>query len=132
MQYAKYCCFTGMLNNSSACGGTGANIRDSEGFVLGATTEFHNGLDDPLVVECMAATRALQFAADMGFQHIILERDALMVVNSLTSNEHDQSIARNLILEGRAYFSKFSIKVRHIRREGNAGGRPTCKTCPDV
>ncbi|XVF04592.1 hypothetical protein REPUB_Repub05bG0097500 [Reevesia pubescens] len=92
--------FDGAINKPDVIGGTREIIGDSEGYVLGAISQFHDGIVDPLEIEGFAATRALLFASDMGFQNIILEGDALNRVNSLTSKEQDQSIIGNLILEG--------------------------------
>ncbi|XVE99298.1 hypothetical protein REPUB_Repub03eG0186700 [Reevesia pubescens] len=99
--------FDGALNCTTAGGETGAIIRDLEGYVLGACSEFHEGINNPLVVEAIDATRALNFAADMGCRYIVLEGDALKVVNSLNSVDKDESLIGNLITEGKTLLDRF-------------------------
>lgn len=64
-------------------GGANVIIRDYEGFPL-ATKELHiKNAQISFQIEALAAFYAVEFAKDMGFQNIQLERDALTIVKSL-------------------------------------------------
>ncbi|XVF85301.1 hypothetical protein PTKIN_Ptkin17bG0106600 [Pterospermum kingtungense] len=56
----------------------------------------------------------------MGFQDIILEGDALEVVNRLCSKEDDFFDVGNIVEEGRVLTGLFnSCCIQHISRDGN-------------
>ncbi|XVF03089.1 hypothetical protein REPUB_Repub04eG0230600 [Reevesia pubescens] len=71
-------------------------------------------------MEAIAAVKALFFAEEFGCRDIVLEGDALHIVNLLNHNEVDTSFIGNLILEGRMRLRRFgNHTVSHSRRETN-------------
>ncbi|XVE98980.1 hypothetical protein REPUB_Repub03eG0156400 [Reevesia pubescens] len=98
----------------------GAVIRDHKGQVLGACALFQEGIYDPFVIKALATVKALIFATKIGCRDIVLEGDALHIVNLLNQNEVDTSYIRNLIFEGRTRLGKFgNHTATHSRREAN-------------
>ncbi|XVF01618.1 hypothetical protein REPUB_Repub04eG0104200 [Reevesia pubescens] len=107
--------FDGATNVALNMGGTRAIIHDGSGAVLGACLLLHIGISDPETVEAMIVVEALKFAADMGFNDIVLEGDSLRVVNLLKDEGFDRSCIGNLIMEGRRRLQGFrSTLVLHI------------------
>ncbi|XVF18887.1 hypothetical protein REPUB_Repub11eG0062100 [Reevesia pubescens] len=81
---------------------------------------FQEGIYDPLVIEAIAAVKALIFAAEIGCRDVVLEGDALQIVNLLNHNEADTSFIGNLIFEGRTRKRKLgNHSATHSRREAN-------------
>ncbi|XVF19618.1 hypothetical protein REPUB_Repub11eG0126300 [Reevesia pubescens] len=68
--------FDRAICETEGLGGAGVVIRDGEVLVVRACSMFHPGLRNPEIMEASAAVDALTFAADMGFQKIIVEKDA--------------------------------------------------------
>ena len=58
-------------------------IRDSDDMILGSLSKQIPQAYSPLEVEAMAATTAIQFASDLGFQHAILEINSHVIVKAL-------------------------------------------------
>ncbi|XVF44168.1 hypothetical protein PTKIN_Ptkin02bG0099000 [Pterospermum kingtungense] len=68
----------------------------------------------------MATSKALLFPSQIGFQDIILEGDALGVVNRLCSKEDDFSNVGNIMEEGRVLTRLFNICcIQHISKDVN-------------
>ena len=84
--------FDGGICVHERLGGLGVIARDSGGNVLGALQTVVKEVMEPVVVEAYAAAKALEFGKDMGFQKIILEGDALKVIQQLNQSEQDFSI----------------------------------------
>jgi hypothetical protein len=64
--------------------GMGFIVRDSNGRVYAAGSFFLDTCMDPVVVEIIAALRAVEYCHNRGFSNIILEGDLLQVVQSLS------------------------------------------------
>ena len=75
--------FDGAVNVNERTSGMEVVARDSDGMVVGAFESCVKDMIDPTTVEALAAVKALTFAKDMGFQKIILEGDALAVINKI-------------------------------------------------
>ena len=58
-------------------------IRNSEGLVLGSLSKQISQAYNPLEIEAMAVTTAMQFASGLGLQRAILEIDSLVLVKAL-------------------------------------------------
>ncbi|XVF24499.1 hypothetical protein REPUB_Repub13aG0133400 [Reevesia pubescens] len=112
--------FDGATNQQEKSGGCGAVIRDHKGQVLGACAQFNEGIYDPLVTEAYAAVKALIFAAEIGCRNIILEGDALQIINRLNNTDEDTSYIGHLILEGKTRLGQLGNNTAiHARKEAN-------------
>ena len=74
----------------------------------------------PLEIEAKAASRALQFASELGFNQGILEGDCQVVTNALIEDESSLStvgvIIDDICFEASCYNQ---LRYSHIKREGN-------------
>jgi ribonuclease HI len=66
---------------------------------------------EPFHAELIACLQALQRAADLGFQNIILETDATMVVQAALSSDADRSSASGLVWELKDLRCNFNSRV---------------------
>jgi len=65
------------LNSTSRKMGMGFIVRDSNGRVYATGSFFLDTCMDPVVVETIAALRAVEYCHNRGFSNIILEGDLL-------------------------------------------------------
>nr|POF04430.1 hypothetical protein CFP56_32043 [Quercus suber] len=77
----------GELNKS----GVGVVIRDNNGVVLASCSEKMSQVYKAEETEALAAQKALMFAHELGFQRVILEGDALGLIQALESQEQNLS-----------------------------------------
>ncbi|XP_073132699.1 uncharacterized protein [Henckelia pumila] len=78
--------------------GFGCIIRDSHGIVLAATQGRMHGNYDPAMAEALAIREALSWIRNLHLSSIIMESDALLIIEALNSTEPDFSNV-NLIIE---------------------------------
>jgi ribonuclease HI len=92
----------GAFMQEERSGGWGFVIRSSEGEVI--FTGFGNlkRVLEPFHAEIIACLQAVQRAADLGLQKVILETDAFMVVQAALSSIDDRSSASGLVWELKA------------------------------
>ncbi|KAK9991820.1 hypothetical protein SO802_026805 [Lithocarpus litseifolius] len=100
--------------------GIGVVIRNSEGLVLGSLSKLVLQAYSPLEIEVMAATTALDFASDLGFQRAILEIDSLVLVKVLSDHTEFFSTV-DLVLDEIGHKVNFfnELHYSHVKREGN-------------
>ena len=72
-----------VLKEADRKGGIEVIARNDKGEVLGALQASIVGITDPRIIEAQASNRALMFAHHMGFSRIILEGNALTVINKI-------------------------------------------------
>jgi ribonuclease HI len=63
--------------------GLGIVVRDYEGVVLAERSTTNNFLVEPVMAEALAAFHAIELCQEMDFSDIILEGDALQIVNTM-------------------------------------------------
>ena len=69
----------------------------------------------------MAARKALMFAHELGFQRIILEGDALGLIQALKSQEQNLSPLNSLVEDVKLYSNHFQrVLYSHVKRNGNS------------
>ncbi|MBA0682261.1 hypothetical protein Goari_023992 [Gossypium aridum] len=81
------------------------------------------------MVEAGACLQALQFAEDLGFQRILVEGDALIVIKKMKSIEEDKSriegkqfeLAKWQIEEASSRVEELAAEDRILQLEGNEG-----------
>ena len=89
--------FDGALNKDLRLGGFGAVARDFDGEVLGALAGRESFVIELEMTEGFAVRRALAWAKAMGFSCVIVEGDALSLVNKLNAMGTDLSCIGHLV-----------------------------------
>ena len=74
--------YDGALYSSSNCSGIGIVIRDHEGLVIAPLAQSVNQAYKPVEIEAMAAARAIEFAAEIGMDRVVLEGDSSVVTEA--------------------------------------------------
>lgn len=103
-------------------------IRNDNGEFMAAMTQTIGGVIDSEVIEAVAALRAFEVACSIGYDCIILEGDALRIINAIASEEEDLSAIGNIILEIKLKARMFrSFTVKHVKRAANAAAHRVAK-----
>ena len=89
----------GAYKLSDKSGGWGFVIRGADGGVTSSGYGVLSNVGEAFHAEICACLHAVQRAADLGIQRVILATDASMVVQAVTSPEMDRSSATGLIWE---------------------------------
>ncbi|KAL0008623.1 hypothetical protein SO802_010125 [Lithocarpus litseifolius] len=97
----------------------GVVIRDSCGVVIAACGKFLQGQSSVTEVEALAVESGILLARDINLTQIIVEFDAISIVNSINENFMEGSIGH--LFQGiLALLSSFSSwKVNHVKRDNN-------------
>ena len=95
-------------------------IRNHQGFVIASLLQKISQAFAPLEVEVLAAAQALEFAAELGIKHTVLEGDSLMLIQVLKNGCVDLSPC-GLLLDDVRYRSNFftQLNYSYVKREGN-------------
>lgn len=72
--------------------GMGIIVRDREGRTIATISEAKNYVTDPVVGEALAAREAVELGTLLGMRVIILEGDALEVVNTINQDEPSKGL----------------------------------------
>jgi len=91
-------CDASLLPNSSS-GSWGFLIRDDEGDVIVTGRGKVDHLLNVFHAELVACLQGIQVAVDLGISHLIVETDAKMVVQAVSTNEFDDSVVGLLVSE---------------------------------
>ena len=67
----------------------------------------------PLEFEALAATRALEFAAELGITHVVLEGDSMMLIQALKNGYVDLSPC-GLLFDDVQYRSNFFTQLHSL------------------
>ncbi|XP_042972972.1 uncharacterized protein LOC122304773 [Carya illinoinensis] len=106
------------LNQHSA--GIGAILRDSKGEVLMAASKKEHEVRDATSIEMLAIFRGLQLTAHLGIQHLIIESDALTLVQELQKPKPSMALVGNVIRDTKELMSLFHMcEVRYTMRSCN-------------
>jgi ribonuclease HI len=101
--------------------GVGIIARDYQGLVVAARSLTLHGHTDSLVAEAWAALHAVVLAKESGLLDIILEGDALQVVNEINLVIHSLSKIGHFTDGIRSVLhSPRSFRVIHVKREANS------------
>ena len=96
----------------------GVVIRDNRGLVLGSLSKQVPQAYAPLKIEAMTASAALQFRADLGFHHVILETDSQVLVKDLLNDTKFLSAMGLVLDEIRISATCFNeLHYSYIKRE---------------
>ncbi|XP_041025440.1 uncharacterized protein LOC121265838 [Juglans microcarpa x Juglans regia] len=100
--------------------GIGVIVRNSEGAVMASLCSSMDLFPDPLLGEAIATRRDSSFCVDLGFQHVILEGDSLLVVKAIQIKEDSWSDSGLVVRDIKILLSKFlSWSVLHVHKEVN-------------
>ncbi|GMI79638.1 hypothetical protein HRI_001633100 [Hibiscus trionum] len=109
----------GAFRVEDRCGAVGFVVR-STGFVWGGGAHFIQEAHSADFVEAQAVIHALRFATSRGFNKIIIECDALVVVNKLKNKLSDFSMLGVILEEAKQLMNSFEdVRVCYIHRFGN-------------
>ncbi|KAF5458192.1 hypothetical protein F2P56_022246 [Juglans regia] len=101
--------------------GFGVVVRDSKGHVLATMRMKQNLLPDPHLSESYVVFYASKFAMELGFQRIILEGDALNIVEGIKNGAQGWDSSSMLILDARSLLAQLQQwTVAHIQRGFNS------------
>ena len=99
----------------------GVVIRDNNGAVLASCSEKMFQAYKAEETEALAARKALMFAHELGFQSVILEGDALGLIQALKSQEQNVCPLSLLVEDVKVYSNHFRrVLYSHIKRNGNS------------
>lgn len=116
----------GSFNHEGKHGGWGFIIRDEDGDVVSASCGRLDHVLEPLQAELVACLQGVQAALDLGIGRLVIETDALMVVQACTSTAYDMSSVGYLAQELRSMvdsnfqFFKFAYVPRECNRVADA------------
>jgi ribonuclease HI len=100
--------------------GLGIIVRDETGDFIEAKTKYLRMQAEPIVTETLAALQALNLCTEQGYQRVILEGDALQVINLTNSVKPCNSGYGHLIEDIRAGSKSVGdIRFQHVRRTAN-------------
>ncbi|XP_065630298.1 uncharacterized protein LOC136067864 [Quercus suber] len=112
--------FDGAVFDDANKSGVGVVIRDSYGDVLASCSEKILQAYKAKVTEVLAAWKALSFAHELGFQNVILEGDALHLIQALKSQKQSLCPLGLLVEDEKIYSSHFQrVLYSHVKRNSN-------------
>lgn len=80
--------FDGATSAKDQISGIGVVLRDANGSVLASLSQQLPQLYNPLVIEAKATYKALQLAAELGFNQVVLERDCQVLMKALIEDSN--------------------------------------------
>ena len=107
----------GELNNSCVR----VVIRDNNGAVLASCSKKLTRAYKAEETETLAAQKALMFTHELGFQRVILEGDALGLIQALKPQEQNLSLLGSLVEDVKVYLNHFQrVLYSHVKRNNNS------------
>ncbi|KAK8618037.1 hypothetical protein V6N13_115912 [Hibiscus sabdariffa] len=95
-------------------------IRNSEGLIMGACTFPFLHVSNVEMVEARACEKAVSLCKDLGFRNVVIEGDALTVINKINKIERDNSEIWALVANIHLLKRNFeSITFNYVNRLGN-------------
>ena len=98
----------------------GVIIWDNNSLVMASMSKLLPQQYTPLEIETLAASSALEFAAELGFKQVILETDSQVLSNALRHNSPYLSplgLSIDDIICNASFFNQ--LLYSHVKREGN-------------
>ena len=100
--------------------GLGVIIRNDHGLVMAALTQIILLPTSVEMVKVLAARRALIYAWELSFDHIILEGDSDIAICAMSSDVFSAASFSHILSDIKALASHFrQVVFRHTRRQGN-------------
>ena len=112
--------YDGALCSNTNKSGIGVVIRNGDGLVIASLAQPLNQAFKVVEIEALAASRALEFAANIGLDNVIVEGDSLVVTQALKTKVVVLAAYGLLIRDAFSLAGNFSeVYYSHIKREGN-------------
>ncbi|XP_075636673.1 uncharacterized protein LOC142608901 [Castanea sativa] len=112
--------FDGSTSAKDQASSIGVVLRDENGSVLASLAQQLPQLYTPLIIEAKAALRALQFAAELGFNQVILEGDCQVLIKALKEDSMflciDGLFIEDVLLDA-IFFNE--LHYSHVKRGDN-------------
>jgi hypothetical protein len=100
--------------------GVGVVIRDDSGAFVAAISKIVPYIVDPLTAETVAVWHAAQLVCEMGYQHVLLERDSLSVISALKKEGHCGIGCGQLISYTKLILSRLANhSFQHVKKDAN-------------
>lgn len=77
------------IDNKWKKAGFGIIFRDSKRNVFAYLSTSPTFYSQPLVAECLALRRTIEFCTELGLQNVVLERDMQVAINAVQQEEHN-------------------------------------------
>ena len=98
----------------------GLILRDERGSVLASLSQNIPQVCRPLDIETLAASRALKFATELGFNKVVLEGDCEVLMKALKGGDQFLSTVGLVMDDIRDDANLFyQLRYSHVRREVN-------------
>ena len=95
-------------------------LRDERGSILASLSQNIPQVCRPLDIETLATSRALKFAAELGFNKVVLEGDCEVLMKALKGGDQFLSTVGLVMDDIRDDANLFyQLRYSHIRRKGN-------------
>ena len=89
--------FDGALSNADNKSGIGVVVQDCQGEVIASLVQQLAQAYQPMVVEALAACRAVEFGSELGLRRATVEGDSEVVVKALSCKEYGLALYAHLI-----------------------------------
>jgi ribonuclease HI len=108
------------MNTMNGVIGVGIIARDWRGSVIATKSKHLLLRSEPVVVETLVALQALIFCTKQGYQNVLLEGNAMQVVNMINSDKPCNSRYGHLVEDIREVSRSLGeTRVQHVRRTAN-------------
>ncbi|KAK7832298.1 hypothetical protein CFP56_026625 [Quercus suber] len=112
--------FDGMVFQEKGEAGLGIIIYNDHGLVMAALTQVIPLPTSVEIMEVLAARRALIFAKELTFDHIILEGDSDIAIYAMKGEGYSTASFGHILSDIKALVAHFKhVVFRHTRRQGN-------------
>ncbi|XP_042939495.1 uncharacterized protein LOC122274525 [Carya illinoinensis] len=108
------------INKKDERVGIGVVVRDGRGEVMVSLCYSNEGCCSPVVAELRALWRAMKLCAELNFENVIFEGDALVVVNAVNSEKESWEWYGQMVEDMKGVLKiRQRWKVQHVFRECN-------------
>ena len=112
--------YDGALSIADNKSGIGIVVWDCHGEVIASLIQQLDQAYQPVEVEAMAASKAVEFGSELGLHRAIIEGDSEVVVKALTCKEFGLAPYAHLINDVSLFFGLYSqLSYSHVKRNSN-------------
>ena len=112
--------YDGAVCTSSNCSSIGVVIRNHDGLVIASLAQNLSQAYKLVEIKAMAETRAIEFAAEVGVDRIVIEGDSSVVTEALRFNNARLASYGLLVEDAKLLEKSFSeLSYSHTKRKGN-------------
>ena len=112
--------FDGAIFAEEKSSGMGVIIRDRKGLVIASMATWIPQQLWPVEIEALAASKALEFARELGIADAVLEGDSQVVIMALNSKNTVLAPFGSLVQDSLTLSTSFSkLSYSHTKRDGN-------------